>query len=159
MDLPAAKRAGNQATGAPFATRPLGAAGILLSAAGARELGASLLTPACPWPSHTSEPSAQAWDVVLGRCAWARGVPQMHSRLMQPTMDGVLGKSWHFDGNAAPLESMITAAPGGTYMYLRADSTVGDSMASLDAALTAKYDPAVFPASRAFRRRRRRRRR
>ena len=126
-----------------FATRPAAAAGVILSAAGAREVAIAVLTPSCPWPSER-EPLAQDWGMVLGRCAWTVGMPQLHSTLMWPTSDHVFAKSWHFDRNDAALESLITIAPYEAYTYLRSDGSVNDTLRSVDAALQSKYNASAF---------------
>ena len=83
----------------------------------------------------------------------------MPSVLMHPSMDNVLGKSWHFDRNDAPMESLITTALG-AYTYLRADGTDGESMAAINKAIEGKFaDPADFSKLPGWRRRMRRRRR
>ena len=133
-----------------FATWPVGSAGVLLSAAALTALSSAVLSSACPWPA-AAEVVAQRWDVALGRCALAAGVPQMHSTSMYPTLDSELGQAWHFDNTPTVLEDAIAVgvSPLHQYTYLWDGSQQNDTMYTLDAALAPKYALAIPPAGAA----------
>lgn len=129
-----------------FATRLAGTAGVILSRPALAELGGAVLTRACPWPPR-AQPAAQRWDTALARCAWLRGVPQMHSPLMVQSLDSEVGKSWHMDSNPTALESLITVAPYERYSYVRYDGSGDtDDMYTLRDVLRFKNDTPAFVA-------------
>ena len=145
-----------------MATRPAGPAGVILSSAALRVLGAALGSSlssgsaaggdgyyaGCSWPP-SAQSRAQRWDFVLGRCCWEAGVPQLHNPLMLASLDSTVGKAWHMDRNQAPLECLATipGAAGGRYSYERMDRSnrsLDDTHLTIHHGLRFKLHPDAF---------------
>ena len=93
------------------------------------------------------------WDRVIGRCAWSRLVPHVHSYLMWDGIDNMVGRQWLTDRTAMPLYSVITVSRLGEYSAANVgrggggpygDGGSGQSFSSVFNATSPKYAPLMW---------------